>query len=296
MRGKYIINRSDNLSSQHESFLVEFFGYNLTAFGIDKKIYLKAPFARKVYTDKIINLDDEKLKLVSTALNNKFFTSFISSKYFLYDICLRESDCAGGVGFNFVDLKDSTYIRPSLAVEPFLKFWNNTSFYETIKLVQNGMFQQKPNYNPISMIGVVVDGDEITSVKSYIRFNTEDAPSAIEREHMMERIIKSVKPNIQTTECISKFAKKLENLGFEFSFVGTDCYNNGSERFKLYFRFRGNNDLNYILKEVVELFSQMGLYSNIYEVLDENYSGIWGLAISTNTYENVNGIQLYFYP
>lgn len=296
MKKKYDETQIGDLSNTHDSFLVEFFGYNFTISSVDKKIYLKAPFARKVCTDKELKLDDNKLKLIFESLDNEFFASFVSDRYSLYDICLRESNCTSGVGFNFVDLWDSNYIDDSLAVEPFTRFWDDASFYETIKLVKKGMFQQQPSYNPISMIGLVVDGEKITSIKSYIRFNTEDVPSVTERTYLIKRIIKSIKPNTAITEYILNMSQKLENLGFEFSFVGTDCYSDESERFKFYFRFRGNNDIDYILNEIIALLSYAGLYNNVYEVLDRNYSGIWGLAISTNTFNDVNGIQLYFYP
>ena len=58
---------------------------------------------------------------------------------------------------------------------------HDASFYETIKLVKKGMFQQQPSYNPISMIGLVVDGenyingaslgDLINTLKMYGAYN-----------------------------------------------------------------------------------------------------------------------------
>ena len=74
-----------------------------------------------------------------------------------------------------------------------------------------------------------------------------------------------------------------------------DCYSDNTRRFKIYFRFHGEIDLNFI-KTLRAMLSQLGLYGEIDDVLNRHHSGIWGIAVSTNAFDVVNGIQLYFYP
>ena len=79
-----------------------------------------------------------------------------------------------------------------------------------------------------------------------------------------------------------------------FYFVGVDSYANGSKRFKLYFKFFGENDLD--IKKTILVLSQFDFCNNVKKVFEKHKNGIWGLALSTDMFEYVNGIQLYFYP
>lgn len=290
-----VIEQSTNVLSKGEGFLIEFFGYNFTASCVDKKIYVKPPFATRECYDKNINLDDDKLKLISNALNNQYLSSFSSERYSLYDISFRESGSIGSIGFNFIDLKDSNYIGPKQAFKPFVDFGVDP-MSEVVDNIQKNMFLHCPQYNPISMIGVVFDGKENTCIKSYIRFNQEDAPTCKERGSIFKRIIESINPSTSSLTYFSDIAQKLEDLGFIFYFVGVDCYNSGKERFKLYFRYFGKNDLSSITKEIGSILYKFGLQSHVDSIFNQHNNGIWGLAVSTEVFNSVNGIQLYLYP
>lgn len=290
-----IINQSPKGVDICEDFLIEFLGYNLTTSGVVKKIYVKAPFAKRECNDKRIILDDDKLELISNALNNKFLSSFHSERYSIYDISFRESGSNGSIGLNFIDLKDSTYINPKQAFEPFVNFGID-SISDVANKIENSMFLQCPQYNPISMIGVVFDGKENTCIKSYIRFNQEDAPTCKERGSIIKRIIESINSSTSSLTYFSNIAKKLEDLGFIFYFVGVDCYNSGKERFKLYFRYCGKNNLRTITKEIESILYNFGLQSHVESIFNQHNNGIWGLAVSTKAFNSVNGVQLYLYP
>lgn len=285
-----------NVSNIREDFLIEFFGYNFTALDIIKKLYVKVPFAKREYHDKNTVLDDDKLNRISYALDNKFLSSFHSNRYSLYDVSFREFGFSDSIGFNFLDLKDSTYINPDLVFKPFTEF-KIDFISKSVEKIQKAMFFQRPQYNSISMIGLVVnDSNNLTCAKADIRFNREEAPTSIERINMIKRVISVINPQDLGVKCFSELAEKLENLGLVFAFVGVDCYVDGAERFKLYFKFHGENDLTEIAHEVASVLSRFGLHKNVQEVFDKHCNGMWGLAVSTESFETVNGVQLYFYP
>lgn len=174
-----------------ENFLLEFRGYNLTASDTAEKIYVKAPFAKRECTDKIIILDHDKIKLLSTALNSKFWSSFSTDRYSLYDISFRNTGFGKSIGFSFNDVQDSFYMEPEEVFAPFSDF-GISSLCKNIRRIQKSMFLQFPQYNPVFMIGIVLDDMMLTCVKSYIRFDLEKVPTSIERGHMIERMIQAV--------------------------------------------------------------------------------------------------------
>lgn len=280
--------------SLNNDFMVEFFAYSFTTSNTLKKVYIKVQPDKKTNIKKIA-VDDEKLNLISRALNNNFLSSFVSDRYSLYDISLRESDLTRSVGFSFNDVKDFVYMEPTQAFKPFENFGVEQIIYYTNK-IENCMFHQQPQYNPISMIGLVFDDVVIKCIKAYIRYDLSDAPTLIERGYILENIIKTINPQNPAVKLFSELAQKLECLGFVFYFVGIDCYAIGVERFKLYFRFLGEINLNKVEKEITLIFSQFGFCNGIEKTFQKHKNGIWGLAISTDKFEYVNGIQLYFYP
>jgi hypothetical protein len=134
-------------------------------------------------------------------------------------------------------------------------------------------------------------------MKTYIRFDIEEASSPVERVCMIERILKLIDAsNLLFVECFFELSKRLENMGFVFAFVGVDFYVKNHKRFKLYFKFCGNNDMAEILNEISAMLSQFGLSDSMKEVTNKTYNGVWGLAISIDSVEYVNGVQLYLYP
>ena len=90
--------------------------------------------------------------------------------------------------------------------------------------------------------------------------------------------------------------KVIERLGFLFVFVGIDYDIAGNIRFKLYYHTSGKYDSLRTLKETKDLLSNLGLYNNIEDVFNEKYSKMWGFAVSTKNFTDINGVQLYFYP
>ena len=182
-------------------------------------------------------MDEGKLKLISQALDNKFLSSFDSNRYALYDISFRESGTRDNIGLSFNDVKDSIYMNPNQIFKSFLNFGID-SFIDTINKIQNCIFKQRPQYNPVFMIGLVIDDVNLTCIKGYIRYDLAKAPTSIERRYIVENMVKVINPRISSVEYFSNFVQNLENLGFVFSFVGVDGYSNAAERFKIYFRFR----------------------------------------------------------
>ena len=55
-------------------------------------------------------------------------------------------------------------------------------------------------------------------------------------------------------------------------------------RYKLYYRTSGQTDTLVAIRETKHLLSDLNLYNDIEEVLNDSYSGIWGIAISTNDF------------
>lgn len=276
-------------------FIIEFFAYNISNSDIVKKVYVKLSGDLKETSQKRMGLDEGKLKLISQAFDNKLLSSFNSDRYSLYDISFRESSTTNSIGFSFNDLKDSSYIEPERAFQMFSNF-GITPIVETVKKIQKSMFRQQPNYNPISMIGLALDDDTHKRIKAYIRYDLSETPTMAERIHIVKRIIKAINPNKSSEEFFSKVVQRLENLGFMFYFIGVDCNSVEKNSYKLYFKFTGHVDSFLIGEEIALIMFEFGLHNNVKDIFNKHNSGMWGLAISTDSFENVNGIQLYFYP
>jgi len=289
------INKSTDFLNKCEDFIIEFFAYNLTTLEIVKKIYLKNIFNAQDYSNRKIVLDDEKLNLISHALNNKYLSSFCSERYSLFDISFREFESKSSIGFCFNDIKDSYYIEPNQIFKSFVDFGID-SIIVNIRRIQKSIFLHQPQYNPIFMIGLVFEGVNLSCIKAYIRFSLLEFSTSIEREYLVQRIVREINPKNSSVKYFSELTRKLEALGFTFSFVGIDSHANVVSRFKLYFRYYENNNFDVVAKEVVLILSQIGIYNNIQEVFNQHNNGLWGLAFSTDTFERVNGVQLYFYP
>ena len=231
--------------------------------------------------------------MISQALENKFLSSFVSNRYSLYDVSFRESGTTSSIGFSFNDIQDSSYIEPLQAFKPFENF-GIQPITDIIEKIQNSIFQHQPLYNPISMIGLVIDDAILTCIKAYIRFDLSEAQTSLEGGNIVKNIIKTVTPQQPSVSAFTEITQNLEDLGFVFYFVGVDSYANGSKRFKLYFKFFGENDLD--IKKTILVLSQFDFCNNVKKVFEKHKNGIWGLALSTDMFEYVNGIQLYFYP
>ena len=285
-------NQSINIFNAYKGFRVEFYGYNLTTSGIVKKLYIKGKFEVDSLKDKQIILDDRNINLISHALSNKFLSAFNLERYSLFDISLRE---LGSIGFSFNDLKDSSYIEPKQIFKPFVDF-ENQAISDIVKKIQDSIFLQQPQYNPVFMIGLIIDDIELVCIKAYIRFDLAEAATSVERMHIVERIVKVINQKVSCVNYFSNIVKQFESIGFIFSFVGVDCDINDSKRFKLYFRFYGENNFSEIVKKLTLILSGLGLYNGIQEIFNQHSSGIWGIAVSTDTFECIDGIQLYFYP
>lgn len=283
--------------TEHNNFQLEFFAYNFTSSYISKKIYVRPFLTNETNVNKFL-LDNEKVSLISSAINNKYLSSFSSERYSLYDISFRDSDSIKSIGFCFNDIKDITYIEPKQIFEHFNNY-NILHITDIINKTQKAIFPQCPKYNPVYMIGLVIEESELTCLKSYIRFDLEEANTTEKRERFIEHIVKTFGSNSfkdSSAENFKQLTQKLENLGFIFSFVGIDFYSNGTERFKLYYRLYEIVDSDLIVKEISTILSQLGLYNNIKEIINQHYTGIWGIALSTKVFQDINGLQLYLYP
>lgn len=276
-----------------DEFTIEFFAYNISISEITKKIYIK--LLSDVKDVKKVVLSDKQLQLISFALDNKYLSSFCSNRYYLFDISLRESNDTSNVGFSFNDVCDYTFIDPLQIFEPFVEFGID-NFINTTKVVQKAIFQQKPHYNPIFMIGMVMDKSTLKSVKAYIRYDLAEAPTSFERENIIKAISTAINPKINCTSFFFDVAEKLENLGFVFSFIGIDGCVNGVERYKIYFRSYEDKNWEIIEKEITELLSHLRLNDRVQTIFNNHKNGMWGIALSTDFFENINRVQLYFNP
>ncbi len=277
----------------NKDFILEFFAYNVSVSDITKKVYIRvSPYMQDA---KKIKLSNEQLKLISFALDNKYLSSFQSNRYSLFDVSFRELNDTSNIGFSFNDVYDYTYIEPLQVFKPFAEFGID-EFIHTLNSIQKAMFLKKPQYNPIFMIGTVIDNSKLKNVKAYIRYDLEEAPTILERGNIIKMVATTINSNITSTTSFFDIAEKLENLGFIFSFVGIDCYASGVERYKIYFRSYDEKNWEVIAKEVTLTLLQLRLNDRIQNIFSKHKNGMWGIALSTDSFEYVNGVQLYFNP
>lgn len=274
-------------------FAIEFFAYNISISEIKKKIYIRLLSDTK--DAKEVVLSDKQLQLISFALDNKYLSSFFPNRYCLFDISLRESKDTANVGFSFNDVCDYTFIDPSQIFEPFMEFGID-KLVNIIRVVQQAMFQQKPRYNPIFMIGMVMDKSILKSLKAYIRYDLAEAPTSAERENIIKAVSRAINSKIKSTSSFFGVAEKLENLGFIFSFIGVDLYADGVERYKIYFRSYEDKNWKIVEKEITDLLLHLGLNGRVQTIFNNHINGMWGIALSTDSFENINRVQLYFNP
>ena len=288
--------RKNSLLLQDGVFEVEFFGYSFSLLGVEKKVYVKAPMVLQNCGKRTISLSVEELNLVSSALRNTFISSFRSERFSLFDISFRTAGLSSSIGFNFNDIMDFYYIEPEQIFKPFENY--GVGFISNvIKKLQASMFQYPPGYNPVFMFGLVISGSaDLECVKGFIRYDPAEAPTALDRASIIERIAKPINPKGSGAKLFTDVANELECIGFEFAFVGVDCYINGSVRIKLYFRCYGKYDLNETVEKISSMISQFGLSGRVEDCFSQHHSGIWGIALSTDLFEDVNRVQLYFYP
>lgn len=287
--------QSVNGLNTDETFILEFLAYNVSASDITKKIYVKVPSGVQKENSKKIALRRDQLHLISQALDNRYLSSFQSDRYTLFDISFRELGSTSKIGFSFNDVKDYTFIEPIQVFKSF-KDYGIKEFINTLDALQNSMFPQKPEYNPIFMMGIVIDTTKLKSIKAYIRYDLEEAPTPFERKNMMESVIRAINPKRTRETSFFNNAGKVEDLGFVFSFVGVDYCADGAKRYKLYFRSYEENDLGAITNEVALMSSQFGQNDSVRNIFSKHKNGMWGIALSTDSFEYVNGVQLYFYP
>ncbi|MCL2023034.1 MAG: hypothetical protein FWG82_01515 [Oscillospiraceae bacterium] len=286
---------TSSMSIHDGGFALEYFGYNFTASGLAKKVYVYPPSELQDNDSRTVSLDGEKLNLFSSALNSKFLSSFRSERYSLFDVSFRESGCANSIGFSFNDIMDFDYIEPEKIFQPFENC--GISFIgDVVKKLQANIFLYHPKYNPVFMFGLVINNTNLECAKGFVRFDQAEAPTAEERESIIERIVKTINHKDSCVKLFTSVAKKLERLGLTFAFVGVDCYINGSVRFKLYFRCYGERDLAKIAEEVSSILSQFGLSGSVQDVFSQPQGGVAAIALSSDSFEDINGVQLYFYP
>lgn len=279
----------------NREFIIEFLAYSFTKLGVIKKVYVKALNNNLENENKKILLNDKKIDLISKAINNNDLKNFSLSRYVLYDISFRELNLKNNIGFSFIDTEDSNYIEPEKVFKRFKNFETESIINIVIK-IQDSMFEQKPQYNPLSMIGVVFDNDILTCVKAYIRYDLSVVPTINKRVSIIRNIINTINSKITNADCFCELAKKFEKIGFAFFFVGVDKYIKGNMRYKLYFKFFGENDMCVLSEKIVSILKQFDFCDSFEGILNNHTNMIWGIALSTDSFEYVNGIQLYLYP
>lgn len=284
-----------NKSRLKMEFAKEFLAYNISTHGLSKKIYIRPVVNKSIDDIELINLKDEQLSLISNALKNPFMSKYKSDRYCLYDLSLRSNSLNKTLGFCFNDSKDYSYIEPFQIFEMFKSF-GIKSFVKNIMTLQKSIFHEQPIYNPIFMIGMVVDQSKLKCIKAYIRYDINELPIQNERLKMLYRVLDKMNSKIEDDASILNIATELEDLGFVFSFVGIDCNENHEMRYKFYFRAYSNIRLAKIELKIRLIFKRLNFYNSVDEMFNLHENNMWGVAISSNSLMDVNGIQFYFYP
>lgn len=273
-------------------FTVEFYAYNFSSQGLVNKVYY---YPTLLKDKEYITLSPDELSLLSEVLNNGNLLSFKPDIYTLCDFSIRGAKQAENVGFSFKIIDDSNYIHPYEIFKPFSDF-NVHDFCNTIIQIQDSLFINEPKFNPFSMIGLLFDKTSIKAIKAYVRFDNNEIKTSSEREKIIKKVISTINPRSTNKKVFLNTTKIIERLGFLFAFVGIDYDIAGNSRFKLYYRTSGEYDSLRTFEETKDLLSYLGLYDNIADVSNDKHCGMWGFAISTTDFTDINGVQLYFFP
>lgn len=272
---------------------IEYDAFNFTSKDVVNKMYIRVLNEKNDNPLLSPNLDEDNILLMSTALDNKYLLSLLQTRYSIYDISFRKLGNKKSIGFSFNDVADYEYITPEVVFEPF-KDLGIDSFVNTVNNIQGAMFHEKPQFNPVFMIGLLISEKALSSVKAYIRIDIKDNSLSKQRMIIIDNIINKMNPEI-TKNDFRAATVALEKLGLTFNFVGVDYKPDNSKRYKLYFR----NYNNILFSDVSSEFKTMLLYfglKNELNIIESHSKEIWGIAISTNNFQDVNGIQLYLYP
>lgn len=268
------------------SFYLELYAYNIDKKGISKKIYLKSPQEKAESWEKIIDLSSEQERIVSLAFNNIWRNDLIMNRYRLFDLSFRSDS----VSLVFSDKKDWEFLPPDCIFQPFKR---SGTLIEKLRQAEQAIFCKQPEYNPLFMIGLLFVEEELRSLKGYLRFDQEEFPNRLELIH---RIISTVSetPKDKSDSQIEFICSKLEELGMHFSFIGIDW--NGKIRYKLYFRFYEDYNSKETMNFLIYLIQQLGFSTQISQLFENHRNGIWGIALSTEDFSWIDGLQLYFKP
>lgn len=280
------------MNNYDSQFTVEFYAYNISSKGIFKKIYLLPKYLRDT---KAISLSPEEISFLSEVLNNENLISFLPDSYTLCDFSFRGIKHVENVGFSFKIIDDSNY-RDSFDIFKSFKSFDAHDFCNTINILQESLFAGKAKFNPLSMIGLLFDQKSIQAIKAYVRFDYNRIKSFSEREKLLEGVINTFNPESLRKNIFLNTGNVIEKLGFKFAFIGIDCDASGKKRYKIYYCTSGKYELLRTYKDTKVLLSNLGLYNNISDIFNENYSGMWGFAVSTTDFNDINGLQLYFIP
>lgn len=275
----------------------KFLGFALEFIGIDYRLnktitkkYLKPPGVIRTGHNSKYQITKEELDRLRECLSFDFFEKILKTRYRLFDFCYRKEKDERSIGFNFYDPRDSS-IEDYITLFSILNFdmCILLSLQEQIQL----LFREEVHYNPLSMIGVMFQDERITSIKTYVRFNKDLAPKTNDRLYLLKRIMEHYSFYDKSKAFI--YFERLETLGLEFSFIGTDYINNHQKRIKLYFKIGENWNSNHFhtLLDLQDLYLNVRTNSVNNEMCG---SRLWGLAISLADNNVIEGIQYYFYP
>lgn len=286
------INNEDEIKNKLNQFPVEFYAYNCSTQGLTRKVYF---YPTQQNQNSSITLSPEQIDLVSQVLDNETLVSYRSDIYTLCDFSLRNDGNVENVGFSFKIIDDSSYTNPLCVFEQFTNF-DVKKFSDVIVRIQKALFYDEPEFNPVSMIGLLFGRTCLKSIKSYVRFDYSKVRTFSARVGLLKRVITTINPGSTVQNDFLDCAKVIERLGFQFVFVGIDCDAYGDNRFKLYFRTYDKFEPTITAKETRRILDKFNLYSNVDEMFSKSKNGMWGFAISTADFTKVEGIQLYFYP
>ena len=285
---------------QNHQLSLEYIAYSIKPGCIVKKKYVRLESKKNLKNGKDCLLSEDELLLVEKALRSKYIRWFSENRYSLYDISFRHYDFKKEqeIGFSFKDDFDIDYIEPVNALSVFGDYISDLSIRQVDRIL-DAVFFEKPSYNPIFMIGLLLSPMHFVSAKVYIRFDVDEYPEQQDRIDIIKRVALRVNPSFhEKNNSLLNIVELFEKKGFVFRFFGIDYYHSDQEeeRIKLYFRYSGTDSMSLVKNMIVEVASLLHLSGVEIEVLLQQNKEISSIALSTDLFESVNGLQIYYNP
>lgn len=284
------VNKSTNVVEQME---IEFHAFNYTTSGIVEKEYVRKSENRNSKGTLSPTIDNKKLLMLLKALENEYISSLSFTRYSLYDVSFRKTNDKDSIGFSFNDTGDYEYLSAKEIFKPFVEF-DIDLLTETEITIQRALYKNTPQFNPVFMIATLIENGKLIGLKTYTRHDLKENSDTQKRLNLINTFMNAINPDELKSELFD-VSVILENTGLVFNFVGFDCSINNCYRYKLYFRNYGTIKLSNIIDVLNDLVVRFELKNNLSQLETRNNS-VWGIAVSTDDCQHVDGIQVYLYP